>query len=204
MSDGFAMQLGPGPNAGFTIKNVCGCRIVFGQVPASEIGMLTHGMSKKALMATDIADKIGALFVIGEPADLEELRKMNLPISEMRQEDSLAASRLGLAKVASWLRDGERGASSNTMCKRIFGIPVDAGANHPHDPDDLRRCLAFLDATEAHDKVSLMADVSEVWQRLVFRWDELIATFRKEVSEGKSAPKTYSLMRAILGGKEGQ
>lgn len=204
MSDGFAMQLGSGQNAGFTIKNVCGCRIVFGQVPASEIGMLTHGFSKKALMATDIADKIGALFVIGEPADLEELRKMKLPISEKRHADSLEASRLGLTKVASWLRDGERGLSSNAMCKQIFGVPVGAGVNHPHDPADLRRCLAFLDATEAHDKVSLMADASEEWTRLVCRWDELLAVFRKEMAEGKSAPKTYSLMEAILGGREGK
>lgn len=205
MSDGFAMQPGPGPNTGFTIKNICGCRIVFGQMPMSEVGMLTHGFSKKALMATDIADKIGALFVIGEPDDLEELRQMDLPVSEKRQADYQAASQLGLSKVASWLRDGERGASSNAMCKRIFGIPSDAGTNHPHDPGDLRRCLLFLDAAEEHDKVSLMADVSEEWKRLVCRWDELIALFEEEIAGGsKSAPTTYSLMKEIQGGGEGQ
>lgn len=203
MSDAFAMQFGPGPTTGFTIKNICGCRIIFGQVPASEIGMLTHGMSKKALMDTDIANKIGALFVIGEPDDLEELRKMDLPVSQERHADYLDASRLGLHKVASWLRTGERGLSSNAMCKRIFGIPRAADSDYPHDPGDLRRCLLFLDATEAHDKVHLMSDVSEVWQRLVPRWDELIATLKAEMAEGKSAPKTYSLMKAIRSGGEG-
>ena len=193
------MQAGVGHQAGFTIKNICGCRLVFGQMPMSEVGMLTHGFSKKALMATDIADRIGALFVIGEPDDLEELRSMDLPVSEKRQADYQAASQLGLPKVASWLRDGERGASSNAMCKRIFGIPVDAGSDYPHDPDDLRRCLLFLDATDAHDKVDLMSGVSDEWQRLVSRWDELVVLFEEEVAGGsKSAPATYALMKEVL------
>ena len=198
------MQAGVGHQAGFTIKNICGCRLVFGQMPMSEVGMLTHGFSKKALMATDIADRIGALFVIGEPDDLEELRQMDLPVSEKRQADYQAASQLGLPKVASWLRDGERGSSSNAMCKRIFGIPADAGSNHPHDPADLRRCLLFLDAADAHDKVALMLDVSEQWGRLVARWDELVALFEDETAGGsKSASMTYSLMKEILADLQG-
>lgn len=151
-------------------------------------------------MAVDIADRIGAVFVIGEPDDLEELRKMDLPVSDKRLADHMAASKLGLPKLASWLRDGERGASSNAMCKRIFGIPADAGKNHPYDPADLRRCLLFLDAVEAHDKVVLMSDVSEQWGRLVARWNELVALFEEEVAGGsEKAPVTYALMKEILG-----
>lgn len=199
MSDGINLTFGSGANPGCTIQNICSCRIVFGQIPASQMGMLTHGFSKKALMATDIADRIGALLVIGEPDDLEKLRRMNLPVSEKRQADYLAASKIGLLDVASWLRDGERGSSSNAMCKRIFGIPADAGASHPHDPDDLRRCLLFLDATEAHDKIAFMLDVSEQWGRLVASWGELVALFEDEIAGGsKSAPATYALMKKIL------
>ncbi len=203
MSAGANIETGGTP-PGFTIKNICGCRIVFGPFPLSEMGMLTHGFSKKALVATDIADRIGALFVIGEPDDLEELRQMNLPISGKRQAESLAATKLGLNEAASWLRDGERGASSNSMCKRIFGVPADASANHPHDPDDLRRCLLFLDATGAHDKVPLMSDVSDQWGRLVARWGELVAVFNEETAKGKSAPRTRLLMDDILSGWNGQ
>lgn len=200
MSDGFILTPGAGAQPGFTIQNICGCRIVYGSIPASEMGMLTHGFSKKALMAVDIADRIGAVFVIGEPDDLEELRKMDLPVSDKRLADHMAASRLGLPKLASWLRDGERGSSSNAMCKRIFGIPADAGTDHPHDPADLRRCLLFLDAAEAHGKVGFMLDVSEEWGRLVARWDELVTLFEEEVAGGSgSAPVTYALMKEILG-----
>lgn len=198
MSDGIILQPGGGRPASFTIQNICGCRIVYGSIPASEMGMLTHGFSKNALMAVDIADRIGATFVIGEPDDLEELRQMNLPISDRRRADHMAASQLALPKVASWLADGERGLSSEAMCKRIFGIPASAGADHPNDPADLRRCLLFLDATEAHDKVSFMLDVSEEWGRLVARWDELVSVFREEFAAGKSAPRTYALMKEIL------
>jgi hypothetical protein len=193
------MQLGIGPDHGFTVKTMGGCRLVFGPVPASEFAMLTHGFSKKALMATDIADLIGASFVIGEPADLDDLRKQDLPVSEKRHSDYLAAHAIGLDKVAMWLRKGERGRSSDAMCKRLFGVPASAGTEHPHDPDDLHRCMLFVDAAEAHDQVPLMADVSPAWRKLVATWDQLVQVLREEMKTGTSAPKTYALMKAALG-----
>lgn len=203
MSDGIKVQIGGSMHDSFSIKSICGCRIVYGPVPASEFGMLTHGFSKKALMATDIADRIGASFVIGEPAALEELRKMDLPVSEKRHADYLAAFDCGLHRVAMWLRTGERGASSNAMCRRIFGVPADAGDDHPHDPDDLRRCLLFLDAAEAHDKVPMMADVSPAWRGMVEAWREITAAFREEMAGGKSAPRTYDLIQKAIAAKGG-
>lgn len=185
-------------NSGYTIKSIYGCRIVFGSVPMADFAMLSHGFSKKALVAADIADRIGATLVIGEPADLDELRKLDLQVSEKRQRDCAQAVRLGLHDVAMWLRTGERGASSNAMCKRIFAIPDDAGADHPYDPDDLRRCLQFLCATDAHDKVSLMADVSPEWGRLVSNWTEITAAFEAESANGKQAPKTYALIKDAI------
>lgn len=202
MSDIANIQAGGLP-PGFTIKNICACRIVCGSVPMSEVAMLTHGFSKKALMDIDLANRIGATFVIGEPDDLEALRQMDLPVSDERRSESHAAAENGLEKVAAWLANGERGSSSNAMCKRIFGIPESAGKSHPYDPADLRRCLLFLDATDAHDKVSFMLDVSEEWGRLVPRWDELVALFKKEYAKGKSAPRTYALMKEILKGAAG-
>lgn len=198
MSAGFTMQLEDSVHDGYTIKNICGCRVVFGLVPASDFHMLVTGYSDRARMATDIADKIGASFVIGEPDGLQALRQMDLPVSEARQADFLAATQLGLPAVAEWLRTGERGASSNAMCKRIFGVPAGAKINHPYDPDDLRRCLQFLDAAGAHEKVTLMSDVSPSWARLIERWNELVMIFREEMEFGRSAPKTYALMQEIL------
>ena len=202
MSDEFRMQLGGIDGVGdegFKIKTICGCRIVYGSVPLSSFAMLTHGFSKKALMATDIADLIGATFVIGEPTALDELRHMDLPVSAKRHADYLAATNLGLIAVAMWLRRGARGKSSNAMCKAIYGVPADAGTEFPHDPDDLRRCLLFVEATGAQDQFQKMIEVSPEWSRLVARWDELAARFAEETAEGKQAPKTYALMQELIG-----
>lgn len=199
MSENFTMHAGSDrPRDGFNIRTLGGCRIVVGAIPVSEMGMLTHGFSKDAMMATDIADRIGATLVIGEPADIDALRKMDLPVSAKREGDSLAAKTLGLPRIAEWLRTGERGASSNAMCKRIFGLPENAGTSHPLDPADLRRCLLFLDAAGAHERVYLMQDVSPEWARLVARWDDLAAMFAEESADGPTAPTTYALMREVL------
>lgn len=199
----FNLAFGNRLDDGFTIKSKAGCRLVFGSVPISELPMLMHGFSKKALMATDIADLVGATFVIGEPNDLDELRQLDLPVSKKRQNDYLVAHNMGIIEVAMWLRNGERGASSNAMCKHLFGVPIEAGNSHPHDPSDLRRCIAFLDATAAHDKLADMAVVSPEWKRLVDVWDQLVTTIQNEMKKGKSAksksaPKTYALMKSAL------
>lgn len=194
------LQIGDTDHDGFTVKNIHGCRVVYGAIPVSEIGMLFHGFSKNAQIAIDIADRIGAALVIGEPEDLDGLRRMDLPMSAKRQADCRASNDAGLQKVAEWLGSGERGVSSNAMCKHIFGLPQDAGNAHPLDPDDLRRCVLFLDATDAHDKVPAMHEVSPGWARLVNRWDDLLAAFAEEGGvSGKSWPKTYALMREARG-----
>jgi hypothetical protein len=197
----FNLTVGGTLNDGYTIKSKAGCRLVFGSVPVSDLSMLTHGYSKKALMATDIADLIGAAFVIGEPADLDALRKLDLPVSEKRQKDYLAAHNMGLISVAMWLRNGDRGSSSNAMCKRLFGVPIEADKKHPNDPGDLQRCIAFLDAAKANDNLPGMADVSPEWGRLVAIWGDLMTTLQGELAKGKSAPKTYAMMKNALSEK---
>jgi len=184
---------------GFTVKTICGCRIAYGPIPLREFVMLTHGFSKKAVMSTDIADRIGATAVIGEPENIEKLRQMDLPVSRQRHDDCIEARNLGLDSVSMWLRDGERGMSSNAMCKRMFGVPSSAGVNHPHDPDDLNRCLKFLDETNAHDRIGMMRDVSPGWAALIDAWDQIVSVFREEMKAEKSAPRTYDMMNKVLG-----
>lgn len=187
--------------AKFSIEVVHDCRIVYGCVPLSQMAMLMHGMSKHALMDITTADRIGASMVIGEPENLEKLRAANLPPSERRREEFRAALGLNLPSVAQWLLEGERGRSSNAMCKRMYGVPQSAGTDHPHDPSDLLRCLRFLDATDSHAKVALMADVSPGWAALVPEWDALAALVREEFGAGNSAPKTYAAMQSCLGAR---
>ncbi len=195
------MQIGDSAAEGYTVKSICGCRIVYGRIPVDEFAMLTNGFSHQALVAADISDRIGASLVVGEPADLENLRKQDLPVSARRQADYQRAFGLGLGDVAVWLRDGERGQSSNALCKQLFGVPEDAGRDHPHDPGDLRRCVAFLDAAKAHDRIGEMAKVSLEWAALVPEWTTLVQCLANELKTGKSAHGTYALMRQALANK---
>lgn len=200
MTQDMQCQDGKQHQRGFTIQNILGCRVVFGQVPAREFATLVHGFSHNAVMDIELADRLGATFVLGEPAALDDLRQLDLPISEKRLAECKAAKARGLDALALWLRNGERGESSNAMAKRIFGLPTDASNKHPYDPADLRRCLGLLDATQAHDQVHLMSDVSPEWATLVSSWDELRDSLMEELANGRSAPKTYALMHDLLKG----
>jgi hypothetical protein len=185
---------------GYTVKKIANCRIVFGQIPVSDLMMLTGGFSKKSVMDLSIASRIGATIVIGEPEDIEVLRGINLPVSAARQADYLAANELGIRNsVSLWLRNGERGSSSEAMCKHIFGVPAEAGKSHPHDPDDLRRCVLFLEQTDSSNLAYSMRDVSPEWTALVDHWDELTGLLRQEMTNPKGgARQTYDRMKAVL------
>lgn len=185
--------------SGYTIQYMNRCRIVRGNVPMSDIGILTNSFSRNAIMAFDIADLIGATFVIGEKADIEELRMMDLPPSDARCNDHDAAKAKNLGDdVALWLLKGRRGKSSNVMCKRFYGIPAAAWHDHPRDADDLSRCIGFVDATSSHDKIPLMADVSAKWAQIASNWNELYRLFKMESGEKNGMQKTNQLLKSIL------
>jgi hypothetical protein len=111
--------------------------------------------------------------------------------------------------VIDWLADGRRvGMSSRTMAlwlafdKRTGDRGF--GPAHPHDPADLDRCLFLLALVpELRPRLPRMAELSAEWSRLIERWDEIEASHIAEVGLGwtkaRRAPKTYALMREVLG-----
>jgi hypothetical protein len=107
-------------------------------------------------------------------------------------------------RVLNWYATGRTGVSSEAMANTVCDIECSNGfANHPHDPSDFNRCLLFLEAVpEAKLLLSKVAEISPVWKRLVERWDEIESMLIGEVghnwSKGRSAPKTYELMREII------
>lgn len=209
MSENISLNLGDKDGyqrffaSGYQVKNICNCRLVFGEVPLNDMAMLIHGYSKKAVMALDIASRVGATLVVGEPADIEELRLLKLPFSDARINDAESAKNAGLPEgVVTWLLEGDRGRSSEAMCKAFFGIPRRASVDHPKDPGDLNRCLQFLSSAGGDGKCRMgsLVPLSKQWAALVVAWDDLADCYDAETRSAKDGkrPKTYMLMQDTL------
>lgn len=100
--------------------------------------------------------------------------------------------------VVRWLAFGERGVSSETIVSQLTGLQV-RSLSHPHDPDDLRRCVLMLDACPSlAARIGEMRSASPEWAALVDVWSELVESLRSETAAGRQAPITYALMRKAI------
>ena len=107
-----------------------------------------------------------------------------------------------LEKILDWFANGQVGESSKAMACVAMGNPNNVYLPHPSDPADFNRCLLLLDAVpEIKNVMDKVANISEVWGKLVARWDEVERCFINEVGKNwcnaKYAPKTYKLMKEI-------
>lgn len=189
----------------YTVKTLGGCTLVFGPVLMSDMVGLMKRAPRNAVMDAGLADRIGAALVFGLKEDLARLPVADLPISPKRLADAAAAKAAGLpGAVQDWLTEGDRGMSSDAMCKAIWGgVPVGAEAHHPHDVDDLSRCIAMVDATQPGDRIQLAATISPVWVEIVAVWDNLYSAFKREAAERDGVSRkvfveTAELLRAAI------
>ena len=103
--------------------------------------------------------------------------------------------------VLEWFANGETGVSSKTIACTIVGIHCE-DIDHPYDPDDFRRCYLLLQRIpELKEHLDKLREISDTWDRLIDRWDEVEASFLREwdYGRGKRAPDTYRLMKEIQG-----
>jgi hypothetical protein len=120
---------------------------------------------------------------------------MNEPLESLyRRTESVRAA-------LAWALGKDTGSSSKCIAAHLTGNECDG--SHPSDPDDLGRCLRLLRLIpELREAFPRMTEVSAYWAALVPRWTELAASMDEEVGiaweRGRSAPKTYALMRSLL------
>lgn len=108
-------------------------------------------------------------------------------------------------EAQTWLKTGERGASSETIFSRLTGLNIRRLGNEstPSDPSDLRRCRLLLEAVpEFAASFVEMKEASGLWPTLVEHWDELCATMNKEAPGWHNVdkcrcPKTYKRMKEL-------
>lgn len=118
------------------------------------------------------------------------------------EENILKNNKFMHEKILKWFVNGKVGESSKAMVSAATDQPMDGYRPHPSDPADFNRCLLLLDAVpEIRNAMNKIADISEVWKKLVARWDEVEHSFIREVGQdwcnAKNAPKTYKLMKEI-------
>lgn len=111
------------------------------------------------------------------------------------------------SKVLSWIASGEVGQSSKAMAMTACGVPSEG--DYPLDPADLNRCLKMLNAVpEVRDHFDKIAALGVVWGRLIARWAEIESSFIDEVGidwcKARRAPKTYALMKEVIGEEPGR
>jgi hypothetical protein len=189
----------------YRVQSLGGCKIIWGDVPINDFQYLTKMVDENAIMDSSLANKIGANFVLGSPEDIAALKlRDDLPISEARLRDVALLREKGLniseptqSALQNWLINGERGSSSNAICKVLHGVPENAGINYPHDPADFRRCHLFLAETHSRHLIHKMSGISKEWTALVKRWDEIETSYLLGCNQ-KSGEKTYALMEEIL------
>lgn len=104
--------------------------------------------------------------------------------------------------VIAWFCSNDTGMSSKCIAAALSGVkPEDIRhPGTPSDPADLGRCLRLLERfPEWKPRMAEMATVSKQWAAVIPYWDEVSQSMIDEVgidwSKGKSAPKTYNLMK---------
>lgn len=73
-----------------------------------------------------------------------------------------------------WLRCGDRGSSSEALCKGLFpGVPLPRQSALPRDAQDFRRCVSLLDLVDPlRDRLRNIVPMSPEWARLLKSWPE--------------------------------
>jgi hypothetical protein len=108
-----------------------------------------------------------------------------------------------LAKVATWFAGEDTGVSSNTIAAFMCGANMrKVYKMTPSDPADLGRCLRLIEQfPEWKPRIPELASLGKNWGILAQNWDALALSMEAEcgihLEKGRSAPKTYDLMKAI-------
>jgi hypothetical protein len=102
-----------------------------------------------------------------------------------------------------WMVNGERGISSETIYSVLCEEPLlplrkPNSYDHPHDPDDFRRCYLLLKAIpEWREQLHKMKSISQTWSNLVDNWDKLTFMLEELIPTNKDNGM-YDFMKSLI------
>ena len=107
--------------------------------------------------------------------------------------------------VLDWTYTERTGRSSEAIAYTAVTGEAHRPCHHPHDPDDLSRCLLLLERIpSAAAALPILASASKHWAALVTNWGLLDASLRTEWGQDLTNPKrqhatnTYRTMRSLF------
>lgn len=112
-----------------------------------------------------------------------------------READRLAAC---FKSPAAWIEGIDRGVSSETIWHAIVSGVRRQGASTPRDPSDFGRCYRLVEAFKWRPRLADVVKLNPEWAGLVEHWDELSATYERELPTGK-APELYARIKELRG-----
>jgi len=97
-----------------------------------------------------------------------------------------------------WLKHGEHGNSSMTIFEMLSKRTLPRyHQDHPHDPDDFRRCYLLLKTIpEWETELCELKEISPVWSKLVDNWDKLTEMLEDQMKTNK-ANGMYEFMQSL-------
>lgn len=106
--------------------------------------------------------------------------------------------------MENWLRNGERGISSETIFEVLTGHCILSsrwGQSTPQDPSDFYRCWKLLVAIpEFKERIKEVGEKIPHWKPIADNWSELEAIFIEELDrEDGTAPKLYKRLHELNG-----
>lgn len=192
----------------YTVEHRGGCTIIYGEVPILELSRLMSGQTDTTVIASHLAQMLGAMIAWGEASDVDALTE-TVRQERLRQVPVTTQASTLSHDARRWLAVGEQGLSSSSIFWRLTGFKPDylrdkSGYPHPHDVGDLRRCLLLLnEVPEFAGRIGEMAGCSAEWDRLVANWGVLVDQFMSEIGDlmrpkQNTLYETHALLRSIL------
>lgn len=147
----------------------------------------------------------GDTFKLAYPLAVDSLTSKTEAFSELHKdckqtwvEPKADLSKSVKERVSWWWQNSERGSSSEAMWYHLAGAKSHPNKNHPHDPDDFKRCYNLLEVIPEWKKdLDKLRELSPQWSKLVDKWIILTELYEVQL-ETKEDKGMFDLMQEIL------
>lgn len=162
----------------YTVVKMAGVTIVYSEtaLSISEYAEIIEDRSRKAIMDTPLAIRLGAVLAYGLAGDLEKFKASRPAPSEEVEADLQAAkerlSGKALREVLSYLDGYDRSRSADALLQTTTGIHCTGTPTaFPVTDDDLARCVwLYKNSVAVRKGWKNVAGISEDWREISLNW----------------------------------